>query len=248
MSENAKRTNNWHSKTEPCQNLLLAGLPPADLELLRPNLQSIELPSGLILIRSGDVPKRAYFPHSGIIASCITLSAGYVFEVRITGRDGALGAEQGTGERPSFTSAVVRLEGEASTIDYRSLQIALDKSAALRASVARYAALQQAMSDQSVACNATHVVQPRLARCLLRLYNISGQTKFALTQEVLAEMLGIRRNAISHVANAMKKSNLIHYSRGVVEIVDFNGLQRLACECYHTVTAYRDNLLEAQLG
>ncbi len=231
---------------EPRQNLLLADLPSADLDLLRPNLQTIELPPGMILIRSGDVPKRAYFPHSGIIASCITLRDGYVVEARITGHDGALGASLGAGERPSFTSAVVRLAGKASTIDYRSLQAAFERSAALRASLARYEALQQAMSDQTVACNATHIVEPRLARRLLRIHNISGQTRFALTQEVLAEMLGIRRNAVSLVATAMRQANLIAYSRGVVEILDFKGLERLACECYHTVTAYKQNILEAR--
>ncbi len=100
------------------------------------------------------------------------------------------------------------------------------------------------MADQSVACNAIHGVEARLARRLLRLRNMSGQTRLTVTQEVLAEMLGIRRNAVSLVAHAMQQANLIRYSRGVLEVVDFEGLDRLACECYHIVTAYKD-LLES---
>lgn len=224
------------------QNLLLAALPSADFELLQPDLQTIDMPRGLTLVRPGEIPKRAYFPHRGVIASGVTLSDGHVVEARITGRDGALGAAVGAGERASFTSAVVRLEGELSTIDYPSLQTAIDRSVALRALLARHEAFQQAMADQSVACNAIHPAEARLARRLMRLRNMSGHTKFTVTQEVLAEMLGIQRNAVSFVANAMKKENVIRYSRGLLEIVDVDALQRLSCECYDAVTAYRKYL------
>ena len=230
------------------ENLLLATLPSADLDLLRPSLRTVDLLLGSTVINAGEIPKRVYFPHSGVIASCITLSNGHVVEARITGRDGALGAAIGVGERPSFTSAVVRLAGQASVIDYLGFQAVIDRSAALRALLARYEAFQQAMADQSVACNAIHSVEARLARRLLRLRNISGQTQFTVTQEVLAEMLGIRRNAVSLVAHAMRQANLIRYSRGRLEIIDFEGLGRLTCECYHTVTAYKDLLESNQIG
>jgi len=224
------------------QNLLLAALPSADFEFLRPNLQTIHMPVGLVLVRSGDIPKRAYFPHSGVIASGVTLSGGHVAEARITGRDGALGAAVGAGEQASFTSAVVRLEGVSSTIDYPSLQTAIDRSAALRALLAKHEALQQAMADQSVACNAIHPAGARLARRLMRLRNISGDNTFTLTQEVLAEMLGVHRNAVSLVAGVMQKENVIRYSRGLMEIVDVDALHRLSCECYDAVTTYKDCL------
>jgi CRP-like cAMP-binding protein len=224
------------------QNLLLAALPAADFELLRPNLQTVDMPLGLVLVRPGAIPKRAYFPHRGVIASGVMLSDGNVVETRITGRDGALGAAVGAGERTSFTSAVIRLEGEASTIDYQSLQTAIDASAALRALLARHEAFQQAMADQSVACNAIHPIEARLARRLMRLRNISGHTTFNVTQDVLAEMLGVQRNAVSIVAHAMREANIIRYSRGQLEIVDFDALSRVSCECYAAVTAYRDYL------
>jgi len=221
------------------QNMLLAALPSADFELLRPNLQTIDMSRGLVLVSGGDIPKRAYFPHSGVIASCVTLVDGSVIETRITGRDGALGAAVGAGERPSFTSAVVRLGGTASTIDYRSLYACIDRSAALRWQLAKHEAFQQAMADQSIACNTVHDAEARLARRLLRLRKMSDETKLPVTQEVLAEMLGIHRNAVSHVAHIMREASVIRYSRGVVEIVDLEALHRLSCECYDAVTAYR---------
>ncbi|SRR5216684_4128699 len=97
-----------------------------------------------------------------LIASCILLTDGNVVEVRITGRDGALGVAIGTGERPSLTSAEVRLAGEASAVDYPCLQTTIDRSAALRASLARYDAFQQAMADQSVAWNAVDGAKAQL--------------------------------------------------------------------------------------
>jgi len=230
------------ASSQQSRNLLLASLPAADFDLLRPNLQSIDMPHGLLLVRSGDIPKRAYFPKSGVIASCVTLDDGSLIEARITGREGALGAAVGGGERPSFTSAVVRLEGQSYAIDYPSLETAIGRSAALRAVLARHEAFQQVISDQSVACNVAHVAEARLARRLMRLYAMSGQTSFTATQEALAEMLGIRRNAVSLVAHEMQEANLIRYSRGRLEIVDLDGLHRRACECFDAVGAYRDRI------
>jgi CRP-like cAMP-binding protein len=128
----------------------------------------------------------------------------------------------------------------SSTIDYRSLYACIDQSAALRALLAKHEAFQQAMADQSIACNAVHDAEARLARRLLRLRRMSGDSRLAVTQEVLAEMLGLKRNAVSYVAHAMQETNVIRYSRGMLEIVDVEALRRLSCECYDTVTAYRD--------
>jgi CRP-like cAMP-binding protein len=220
-------------------NLLLAALPSADFELIRPNLQTIDLPAGLTLVESGEIPTRAYFPHSGVIASTVSLSTGRVVEVRITGREGAVGAVTGAGQLASFTSAVVRIKGTSSVIDHPNFQMVFNRSQSLRALLARQEAVQQAMADQSVACNAAHDLEARLARRLLRLCTMSGQTEFTATQEVVAEMLGVQRNAISHVAHGMREMNVISYSRGLLKIVDFDRLHRLSCECYDTVTAYR---------
>ena len=221
------------------QNMLLAALPVDEFALLRPNLQSVDIPMGLVLIRSGDVPAKAYFPQGAVIASCITLNDGRVVEARIVGREGALGAAIGAGERSSFTSAVVRRAGKAFTIDYRSLERFIDSSPAFRRLLARYDALQLSMADQSVACNAAHSAEQRLARRLLCLRKLSDDEKITATQEVLAEMLGVQRNSVSQVAHEMQAKNLIRYVRGALEIVDLDRLHQYSCECYDTVLAYR---------
>src|SRR5664280_1842749 len=115
------------------QNLILACLPSVDFELLRPHLHTIDLPRGMTLIRAGEVADRAYFPLSGVISSVVTLGDGEVIEVRMTGRDGALGAAMGAGERKSFSSAVVRIEGKASAVELPKFELALAQSAELRA-------------------------------------------------------------------------------------------------------------------
>jgi CRP-like cAMP-binding protein len=225
--------------SQQSQNLLLAHLPSADFELLRPCLRTIDMPRGLMLARSGEIAKNAYFPHSGVISSIITLADGDTVEVRMTGRDGALGATSGAAERRWFASAVVQIEGKSSVIDLPDLQVAIDQSAALRAALARGEAIQQAIGEQSIACCAVHDVGARLARRLMRLSNTFGETKFTVTQEALAEMLGIRRNAVSLVAHAMKEAGIIRFSRGLVEIIDVDALQARSCECYAAVTAYQ---------
>jgi CRP-like cAMP-binding protein len=223
-------------------NLILAGLPPADFILLRPHLRMDALPLGLTLINAGEIPTRAYFPHSGVVASTLLLKSGHRVEVRITGREGAIGTAAGSGQHRSFTSAIVRIQGQSSSIDFPSLDIATERSLSLRTALAKHNASQQAMADQTIACNAIHDVQARLARRLLRLFAMSGQNKFTVTQEVLAEMLAVRRNAVSLAAHSMLNDNVITYSRGVVEVVDINRLRHLSCECYDTVSSYRSAL------
>jgi CRP-like cAMP-binding protein len=157
----------------------------------------------------------------------------------MTGRDGALGASSGAAERMWFASAVVRIEGKSSVIDLPELQIAIDRSPPLRAALARSEAVQQAISDQSIACNVIHDVEARLARRLMQLCETFGETRFVATQEALAEMLGIHRNAVSLVAHAMKQAGIIRYSRGLMEIVDIDALHAQSCDCHDAVTAYR---------
>ena len=190
------------------------------------------------MIASGEFPTRAFFPHGGMISSQITLGTGEVVDVRLTGRDGALDADTGAGERASLTTATVRIAGKSSVIDLPNLQWLTGRSAALRAALDRYHCARQADSDQSLACVSTHNTEARLARLLLRLRRILGCTRFPLTQEALAEMLGIRRNAVSFVAHAMQQAGSIRYVRGSLEIVDASALQAQSCECLDTVTDY----------
>jgi CRP-like cAMP-binding protein len=228
----------WMASFQQSPNTILASLPSSDFDLLRPFLRTIEMPVDSIWVNAGEIPARALFPHSGLISSRITLSTGEVVDVRLTGREGALDAAIGACERASVTSTVVRIGGRSSAIDLPKLQSVIDRSIALRAALARFDDARQAESDRSLACLSSHNAEARLARLLLRLCRIMGATRFDLTQEALAEMLGIRRNAVSFVAHAMQKAGVIRYVRGSLEIIDAGALYAQSCECHDEVQAH----------
>jgi CRP-like cAMP-binding protein len=220
------------------RNLFLEKLAVQDFELLRPHLRLREMVRGATLYRAGEIPNAIYFPHGGVVSSTVALRDGGVIDVRLTGREGALGASGRASGRISFTSAIVRLDGMCSTIEHSRFRDALERSPALAAAWDHHEVLQQAMTDQAIACNAMHNVEARLARRLIGLCRTFGSTRFSVTQEVLAEMLGIRRNAVSLVAQALQKAGIITYSRGNIEIVDLAGLQSHSCECDAHLSAF----------
>ena len=118
-----------------------------------------------------------------------------------------------------------------------------DRSASLRALLARHRLAAYAEIQQIAGCNAVHTVEARLARCLLQTCDLSGERELVLTQESLAQIIGARRNSISLVANTLQQANVIHYSRGRIEVTDLEGLRRTSCECYAAVKAQYERLL-----
>ena len=120
---------------------------------------------------------------------------------------------------------------------------AADRSASLRALLARHRLAAYAEIQQIAGCNAVHTVEARLARCLLQTCDLSGQHELVLTQESLAQMIGARRNSVSLVANTLQQANVIHYSRGRIEVTDLEGLSRTSCECYAAVKEQYERLL-----
>jgi CRP-like cAMP-binding protein len=238
------------SPSEPSSpNRFLASLTPATFDLLRPHLRPLEMARDDILVSAGDAIGRVHFPHSGIISLVVTLAEGETIEVAMIGREGALGTCAALADGPSLTRAVVRMPGSASTIDVEFLRAAAARDASLRETLARHEQALFAQAQQAAACNACHAVEARLSRCLLRLRDLSGRDTLAITQESLAQMLGVRRNSVSLVAHALQQANFIRTNRGTIEIVDLAGLVRSACECYGAVKAHCDRLLgEPQPG
>jgi CRP-like cAMP-binding protein len=211
-------------------NQLLAALPLADFELLRPHLQTIELIRQSVLVEAGEPVLRGYFPHSGVISSMVMLPSGEMVEVSVTGHNGACGATSSVVRSPA-TSMVVQLAGRASVIEHRYLCSIVAQSDALRLAMVRQEQLNLAELEQIAACNAVHGVGNRLARKLLRLRAISGSDTFKMTQEFLAQVLGARRNSVSLVASQLQQDGVIRYSRGTIEIVNVGKLSNAACEC-----------------
>jgi CRP-like cAMP-binding protein len=224
-------------------NRLLASLVPADFDLLRPHLKPTELKNETILYEAGDPVDRVYFPHSGIISLVVELSGGQGIEAAMIGRDSMLGASAALDGQISLNKAIVQLPGAGETLDVVRFREVAEQSPALRTTLLRHEQVLFAQAQQSAACNASHTVEARLARWLLRSRDLSGSDTLALTQEFLADMLGVRRSSVSPVAVTLQRAGLIRYSRGHIEILDLEGLRNASCECYGTVKAHYDRLL-----
>jgi CRP-like cAMP-binding protein len=224
-------------------NRLLASLVPADFDLLRPHLKPTELKNETILYEAGDPVDRVYFPHSGIISLVVELSGGQGIEAAMIGRDSMLGATAALDGQISLNKAIVQLPGAGETLDVVRFREVAEQSPALRTTLLRHEQVLFAQAQQSAACNASHTVEARLARWLLRSRDLSGSDTLALTQEFLADMLGVRRSSVSPVAVTLQRAGLIRYSRGHIEILDLEGLRNASCECYGTVKAHYDRLL-----
>jgi CRP-like cAMP-binding protein len=228
-------------------NGFLASLAESDFELIRPYLVTVELDRSSVLIDLGQPFKNVFMPHSGVISLVVKLAGGERVEIAMIGRESVLGAFAALGDLRSLGEATVLIPGVASTLDVDRLRAAVNQSAHLRGALVRRGQGLFAQAQQSAACNALHTVESRLARCLLRIRDLSGTDNFVLTQERIAEMIGSRRNSVSLVANALQQIGYIRYSRGQIGILNPAGLAEQACECYGAVKAQYERLLTSDI-
>jgi len=224
-------------------NGFLSALNADDFELIRPHLRTVDLSQELVLVEVDDTLKRAYLPHGGVISLIVKLARGEQIQVAMIGRDSIFGTFSALGDPIALNSAVVLIPGVASALDVDRLRAAADQSSTFRAVLMRHGLAVYAQIQQTVACNASHTVESRLARCLLQTRDLAGSDKLLLTQESMAQMIGARRNSVSLVANMLQQANFIRYSRGHIELNDPDALGRAACECYATVKANYNRLL-----
>ena len=224
-------------------NVFLASLAPADIESLHPHLKTVELPQGVVLFEVGAPIQQVYFPHSGIVSLVVELASGETIEAAMIGRESLVGASSGLNGQISVCKAIVQIAGAASALDSKRLRALSDSSATARAALFRHEQIILVQAQQSAACNATHTVEARLARWLLRCRDLQGSDDLLLTQEFIAEMMGVRRTSVSVVANTLQQAGLLRYSRGHIRILNLEGLQETACECYQTVKAPSERLL-----
>jgi CRP-like cAMP-binding protein len=224
-------------------NGLLASLSADDFELIRPHLRVVRLFHEQVLLEAGDLLKQVYLPHSGVLSLVVNLEKGERVEVAMVGRDSILGAFAALGEPISLGDVIVLIPGTASMIEVEHLRSAADRSAQLRTTLIKHQQALFVQAQQSAGCNAVHPVEARLARWLLRARDLSGSNSFMLTQELMAQMIGARRNSVSIVAHTLQEASLIRYSRGHIEIVNLAALTKTSCECYGTVKAQYERLL-----
>ncbi len=224
-------------------NQLLASLRAADFDLLHPHLRSVELKHQAVLVRTGERLTDVYFPHDGIISLVVRLAEGDTIEAAMVGRDSVYWASAGLDGVIALNDAIVQLPGTGSILGVAHLRRAAEQSVSFRTTLIRHEQALLAQALQSAACNASHTVESRLSRWLLRARDLSGSDTLFLTQEFLAQMLGVERSSVSIVANTLQHAGLIRYRRGRIEIANLDGLRDVSCECYAAVKAHYDRLL-----
>jgi CRP-like cAMP-binding protein len=223
-------------------NRLLQSLPAADFEAAQPHLEVVYMARDMILVESGRPLNQIWLPHSGIVSLVVSLSEGQAVEVAMIGRDGVVGAPEAIYDGVALSDAIVLAPGTASVLAVSDLKTLAGQSVAWRRLLSLHHQAVLAQAQQSVACNASHSVEERLSRWLLRAHDLWDGEPLAMTQELLARMLGVQRNAVSIVAHALQQAGVIRYSRGHIEIIDLDALRKTACECYGAVKTRQAHL------
>lgn len=224
------------SVTPRTANRLLAAIAPADFARIEPHLELIPLKRGQVLVEPGDDVMVTYFPAQRTMVSVLIVTQdGHEVEAATIGHEGAVGGIVSAGAKPAYGRAAVQIAGSAFAVPTVTLEEAKADSPALRELFARYADALLAQMMQSIACNALHSVEERCCRWLLAAHDRAGKQVLQLTQESLAEMLGVQRTTVTAVLQSLESKGVVRGRRGSVEIADREALERMACECYRAV-------------
>jgi CRP-like cAMP-binding protein len=216
-------------------NKLLAGLPRSQFDLLAPHLTTASLEQGVVLMEPGDEFDQVYFPHNGMLSLLAVLKDGKAIETATVGREGVVGAMAGLGLYKSLVRVVVQMPIMLTKIPSSQFRKAATGSEAIRNLCIQYNEVLLSQARVTAACNALHVIEARFCRWLLQSADRAGGDTINLTQEFLAEMLGVRRTSVTEVASKMQTAGVITYSRGVIRILNRPTLEKISCECYQTL-------------
>ena len=219
-------------------NRLLAGLPRKDRRRTMDRCDAVDLPLGATLCETDEPLRYVYFPLSGFISVLAKVGGHKPLELGLIGSEGMLGVTLMLGVNTAPHRAVVQSSGTALRMSRQQLDCALLESPHLMRSLNRYLYVWMAQLSQSNACTRFHEVQARLARWFLVIQDRAHADHFHLTHEFLADMLGVRRSAITIAAGSLRGRRLIEYVRGEIRILDRRGLEAASCECYGAMRAH----------
>lgn len=229
-------------------NRLLHALPAEEQACLTPLLSQLDLEKGRLLYDPGDLMEFVYFPHDCVISLMTLMESGAAIESSTIGREGALGLMAARAPRESMSRAIVQVPGKAARISASAMHDALHKCPTLSGLIDRHTDALFGHAIQSVACNALHSVEARFCRWLLTCQDRIDSNTVSLTQEFLADMLGVQRTTVTAVAGALQAKGVIRYRRGIVDILDRPGLEAMTCECYDAVRRNYERLLPGALS
>jgi CRP-like cAMP-binding protein len=219
----------------PAENRVLAALPRAEYERLVPHLEQVHLPQGKVLYEIGDFVRRAYFPTRGMISLLSITEDGLTTEVAMVGKEGMVGVPIILRVGITPYRIMVQIPADVISIKAEALKAEFNRSAHLQDLLLRYTHALLTQVSQSAVCNRFHTVEARLGRWLLVTRDRVGSDSFRLTQELISHMLGTPRTVVTVAANKLQDAGFIRYKRGSITILNSQGLEAVACECYGTV-------------
>jgi CRP-like cAMP-binding protein len=225
-------------------NRILAALPRKEQDRLLPHLELVTLEQGQVLHEAGGPIRYAYFPETGLISLLSIAEEGAIIEVGLLGNEGAIGIPIFLRSGPMPYRAVVQAAGTARRMKAERLKAEFDQCGPLHDLLHRYLHLQLIQLSQAGVCNRFHTVVQRLSRWLLAAQSRARSDQLQLTQEFLAEMLGVSRVSANAAARALQGAGLIRYSRGQLTILNQQGLEATACECHRVIKQEFERLFE----
>lgn len=224
-------------------NQLLAALPPTEWALLEPLLESVELPVGALLHEAGSPLRNVYFPTTAIVSLFSSMQDGHSAEAAVVGNEGVVGVCAFMGGGNAHSSAIVQGAGHGYRIGAQTISDHARRSDAVMQPMLRYTQALLTQMAQTAACNRHHALIQQLCRWLLLNLDRGEGDEMHVTQERIANMLGVRREGVTGAALELQKDGLIRYARGRIIILDRPGLEARACECYSIVRKAYDRLL-----
>jgi CRP-like cAMP-binding protein len=227
----------------PQQNHVLAALPPEALERITPFLEVTALPLGKVLYESGDTLRHVYFPIDAIVSLLYVMANGASAEIAVVGNEGVVGLALFMGGESTTNRAIVQSSGTAYRLLGKRFKDEVNRHTELLRVMLRYSQALITQMAQTAVCNRHHSIDQQLCRwLLLSLDRLSGN-HLTMTQELIANMLGVRREGVTEAAGRLQRLGVITYRRGQITVLDRSRLEQLCCECYAVVKKETDRLL-----
>ncbi len=230
-------------KHDPRQNHLLGMLPRDEYLRLEPELELVEMKLGQSLVESGKIMKHVYFPTDAIISLLNVMEDGSSTEIAVVGAEGIVGISLFMGGETTPSRAIVQSSGSAYQLKGQIIKDEFYRAGPLQRLLLRYTQALITQMAQTAVCNRHHSLDQQLCRWLLLSLDRLPTNELAMTQELIANMLGVRREGVTESAGNLQKAGLISYSRGVIRILDRPGLEKRVCECYSVVKKEYERLL-----
>jgi CRP-like cAMP-binding protein len=231
---------------DPRENHLLAALPDEELARWLPHLELADMPLGKVLYEPGATLLHAYFPTSGIVSLLYVMEDGASAEIAVVGREGIVGISRFMGGESTPSRAVVQSAGKGFRLKASVMLEEFNRAGAVMHLFLRYTQALITQMAQTAVCNRHHTLDQQLCRWLLLSLDRLPSNELVMTHELIANMLGVRREGVTAVAGRLHKAGLIDYERGRITVLDRTQLERRTCECYAVVKKEYDRLLPAK--